>query len=83
MAVLGTVAGGYFSFKYKKGFLSLNTAFLGGYMFMRGWTYYFGHYPSEMEVWAMMVHGEEVDLTWQVWLYYAVFVFSGLMGYIW
>lgn len=50
LAVVGGLIGGYFSCNYRKGgFLSLTTAFLGGYMFMRGWTYYFGKFPTEIE----------------------------------
>ena len=63
-AAIGGIIFGYFSFRFNKGFLSLCTALLGGYMFMRGWTFYFGGFPSEAEQFSMLVHGEDLDLGW-------------------
>lgn len=83
LAVLSAGAGGFLSFKYKGNFLSLATAFLGGYCFMRGLTYYFGAYPSEMEMWQKMVSGQDVELGWQVWLYYAFFILCSVGFYCW
>lgn len=41
---------GWLTWSYKLGYLSFATAIVGGYMFMRGLTFYFGRFPSEMEM---------------------------------
>lgn len=64
MAVIFSILAGVLAFKFSKGFLSFGTAFVGGYMFMRGTSLWFGHYPSEMEMWQMMANGETVELGW-------------------
>lgn len=64
LCVLCAIAGGFLSFYFKMGFLNLATSMIGAYMFMRGTTFYFGHYPSEMEMFQMIVDGEEVKLGW-------------------
>lgn len=50
LIVLGCLLCGIITLKHKEGFLCFFTAFLGGYLFMRGWTFYYGHYPSEVEM---------------------------------
>jgi len=64
MIVLFCIMSGVLAFKFSKGFLCFGTAFVGGYMFMRGTTLWFGHYPSEMEMWQMMANGTDVVLGW-------------------
>jgi hypothetical protein len=64
MIVIFCIGSGVLAFKFSKGFLSFGTAFVGGYMFMRGTSLWFGSYPSEMEMWSMMANGETVDLGW-------------------
>ena len=64
MIVTLGIAFGVVAFKFSKGFLSFGTAFVGGYMFMRGTALYFGGYPGEMQMWAMMANGQKVDLAW-------------------
>lgn len=83
IVVLGALICGFLTFKHKDGFLSFCTAFLGGYIFMRGWTFYFGHYPSEVEMYQMIKAGQEIDLEWQFWVYYGVFVVTAVGGYVW
>jgi len=59
------------------------TATVGSYIFMRGWTYFLGGYPSEMEMYSMMVHenSEELDFTGLFWFYVALFV-AGVFAFV-
>lgn len=57
MALVCCIVGAILALKYHLGFLSLATSFVGGYMFMRGTSYWFGSYPSEMEMWQKMANG--------------------------
>jgi len=52
------------------------TATIGSYIFMRGWTYFLGGYPSEIEMYSYMAHpdSEELDFTGLFWFYVALFV---------
>lgn len=83
LVVSGGVTFGILAFKTKENFLSFCTAFMGGYFFMRGFTFWFGHYPSEMEMFTMMVNGETLQLTWQFWLYFMSFIIVFVIGFIW
>lgn len=83
LVVVGAILCGFLSFKFRMGFLTFSTSFVGGYMFMRGTTFWFGHYPSEMEMFSMMTHGETVHLEWQFWVYFATFILVSIFGFIW
>jgi len=50
---------------------------------MRGLTFYFGHYPSEAEMWQMVINGEELALGWQFWVYFSVMVVTFIASSIW
>lgn len=59
------------------------TAVVGSYIFMRGWTYFFGGFPSEIEMYSYMAHenSEELDITWVFWLYVGIFV-GGVFAFV-
>ena len=57
LMIVSTLGMGVFSWYHKLGFLSFATAVLGGYMFMRGLTFWFGGYPSEAEMMQLMKNG--------------------------
>lgn len=82
LCVVGAIVMGFLSFKMNNSFLIFGTAFVGGYMFMRGTTFWFGHYPSEMEMFSMMTHGQDIQLEWQFWVYFATFIVMTLAGTI-
>lgn len=58
------------------------TACIGSYIFMRGWTYFLGGYPSEMEMYSMMANPDsaELDFNGLFWFYVALFV-AGSFGF--
>jgi len=58
------------------------TACVGSYIFMRGWTYYLGGYPSEMEMYDMMMTSDSdpLEFTGLFWLYVALF-FGGAFAF--
>jgi len=67
LLVLSLVCGllsGWLSWSYKLGYLSFATAIVGGYIFMRGLTFFFGGFPSEMEMIEVISNGEHLDLSW-------------------
>merc|ERR1711981_191272 len=54
------------------------TACIGSYIFMRGWTFYFGGFPSEMEMYNMMAtaDSEPLAFTGMFWFYVALWAGS-------
>jgi hypothetical protein len=59
------------------------TAVVGSYIFMRGWTYFLGGYPSEMEMYSMMANPDsaELDFTGLFWFYVALFG-AGIVAFV-
>jgi MFS family permease len=59
------------------------TATVGSYIFMRGWTYYLGGYPSEMEMYNMMANpdSEPLDFNGLFWFYVALWV-GGVFAFV-
>jgi len=83
LVIVGAIAFGILGFKFRQVFLALTTSVVGGYMFMRGLTFWFGEYPSEMEMIGIMASGEELKLEWQFWCYFGTFILASLFGFIW
>ena len=52
------------------------TASVGSYIFMRGWTFFLGGFPSEMEMYQMMANenSDELAFTGLFWFYVALWV---------
>jgi hypothetical protein len=59
------------------------TSCVGSYIFMRGWTYFLGGYPSEMEMYSMMANPDSADLDFNglFWFYVALFV-GGVFAFV-
>lgn len=59
------------------------TATVGSYIFMRGWTYYLGGYPSEIEMYNMMANpdSEPLDFNGLFWFYVALWV-GGVFAFV-
>jgi len=47
------------------------TSFVGAYLLMRGFAFYFGGYPSESVIYNKEKNGHSLDLDWYAWGYYA------------
>ena len=82
LIIVGMLASGYLAWVYNVAYLSFATALVGGYMFMRGWTFFFPGYPSEMEMIQYMQNGEDIEFGWAFWVYFAVFICSSIFGYM-
>lgn len=74
-----TIMGAYAAWKHGEWLVLLSTSFIGSYFFMRGWTFYFGHYPNEMSVFSQIAQDDDIVLEWQFWVYYLVFI-AGFVG---
>jgi len=83
LIIIGLLGFGLLAYKFRYMFLSLTSSIVGGYMFMRGLTFWFGHYPSEGEMFSMMTNGQHLELEWQFWLYFACFVVTSIFGFVW
>lgn len=83
LMIVSSLGCGVISWFFKFGFLSFATALMGGYMFMRGLTFWFGGYPSEMEMLQLMQEGQDIEFTWAFWVYFGVFIATSIFGYIW
>ena len=66
------IGGGFLANAQRCLIVIFGTSFIGSYMFMRGWTFFFGGYPSEQELFAMWNSGEPVELDSKFWIYMAV-----------
>ncbi len=58
--VLATM-GGYMSYAHGDRLVIMATCFFGSYMFMRGWTSYFGGYPSERDIFQLISQKHDTD----------------------
>ena len=69
-------AGGYWGWNHKELAKKYLTAIVGSYIFMRGWTYYFGGFPSELEMYSSMTQENAEDLEFGAvfWVYMGVFL---------
>lgn len=83
LVIVGALGFGILTCVFRFTFLSLTTSIVGGYMVMRGASFWFGHYPSEMEMFTMMTHGGNLQLEWQFWWYFGTFVVVSLFGIVW
>jgi len=72
------VAGGFIGYRKKEEIQKYLTACVGAYIFMRGWTFYFGGFPSEMEMYNMMAtaDSEPLAFTGMFWFYVALWAGS-------
>jgi hypothetical protein len=77
------VTGAYFARKHPHFIKKWLTSMMGSYLFMRGWTYYFGGYPSEVDMYYDMINPEYTDLefTTAFWVYVALF-FAGIYAFV-
>ena len=73
----GAVAGGIVSFKYGRQLIIIGTAFVGSYMWTRGFSLIFdSEYPNEAELFRALGNDEEVNLDWHFPVYIGLFVIS-------
>ena len=78
--IVGAIAGGAVAFKYGKQLIIVGTAFVGSYMWTRGFSLVFDPgYPSEAELVRALSEGEEVNLGWHFVVYIALFVISTIV----
>lgn len=76
------VTGAFFGCKHPQFVKKWLTSMIGSYLFMRGWTYYFGGYPSEMDMYENMSNPDlELEFTAAFWLYVALF-FIGTFAFV-
>ena len=69
-AVLGCVLG----FKWGREVVIISTSYMGSYLCMRGFSFMFGGYPDEREVWANIQEGNEIEVQQEFWYYIAGWV---------
>jgi hypothetical protein len=80
VAITCSIAGGYLSLKFQSKFVLLFTSFIGAYVFVKGFCYFIGGFPSIITIMFALFSTKTVDgLTAAFWLYFAVMicVFSG------
>lgn len=73
----GGIVGVYNADKVKK----YLTALIGAYLFMRGWTYFFGGFPSELSMYDAMAsqNSEELDFNNMFWMYIGIFIGAAIL----
>ena len=81
--VVFVLAGGMIAWKRGEWCTLFATSIIGGYLFMRGLTEFFGKYPSESTMFAKAKNGTALAVSPIVWVYYAVFVIACIFFYLW
>ena len=74
MVSTGAIMGGVIACNFAHELVLYGTSFLGSYIFMRGWTFFFGQFPSEVEMITKLYFDEEIRLALYFWIYVVVFV---------
>jgi hypothetical protein len=84
LTVLCIIAGGIVGVARTEAVKRYLTACIGSYLFTRGFTYYFGGYPSEIEMYNMMAQADSTPLEFdgKFWMYVGIFVGSAI-AFIW
>lgn len=87
MSGIGVTIGAACSIAFEDRMRILSTSFVGSYMFMRGWSWYFGGFPSERDI-IMMIYPTESGsafskIGWSFWLYIVFFILVWGLSYIW
>lgn len=87
MAGVGTTVGGATSLNFEDQMRLTSTSFVGSYMFMRGWSWYFGGFPAERDIIMMIYPSEGGDafnsIGWSFWLYMVFFFIVWGISYMW
>lgn len=82
-SIVFAILGGLVAFKFSKWVVLLSTSGIGSYAFMRGWSMFLGGFPTESEMMADLQSGEDLDLTWAFWVYFALFIGGWIGSTIW
>ena len=80
-ALLCAIICGILARKYQDFILMLGTAFLGAYAFVRGFSLFFGHFPSEIAMINTVRNGVELDFESEFYLYLVVMLLIFTTGY--
>ena len=82
MAFFGAVIFGYLAYRFDKHILVYLTSFLGAYIFIRGTSIFFGHFPNEFVLYGQIQAGVFDGLEWQFYVYIVFVVITGVLGAI-
>jgi hypothetical protein len=82
MAFFGAVIFGFLAYKFDKHILVYLTSFLGAYIFIRGTSIFFGHFPNEFVLYGQIQAGVFDGLEWQFYVYIVFVVITGVLGAI-
>jgi Domain of unknown function (DUF4203) len=73
LSILFAAAGCAATFKWPNFVVHVCTSGIGSYIFMRGWTYIFGGYPSESTIIEDIQNGVDPNLNYSFWIYITFF----------
>lgn len=71
---------GFTSCKYSKQMIVLTTSGVGSYLFIRGFSFFFGGYPNEGDLIADLAQEIPVELGNRFWIYFGCFFFCWLLS---
>jgi len=80
-SIAGAIAGVLFAWRYPHYVVMECTTGIGSYMFMRGWSFIFGGYPSESVIISTIKSGGSVDFSFTFWIYISSFVAFWFLSY--
>lgn len=82
LSVLGSITMAFLSFKHYDNIVIFGTAFIGSYSFTRGVSFFLGNFPNEVEFFKNLVAGNVQNTTWEVYLYFAMFIILFILGVV-
>ena len=82
LLLAGAIVGTKVACTLDQQYIAFVTSFLGAYLFMRGLTFFFGGFPSEVQMFSMMAYDVDQFLGNAFWVYLAVFVATGILGFV-
>jgi hypothetical protein len=74
---------GVLSWKFAKAVVITSTAGIGSYLFVRGWSYFFGGWPTTAQIMESINQTDDFDLGTAFWAYFAIIILSFLFFLFW
>jgi len=77
------LAGGLAAYCQGEWLILFSTSFIGAYLLMRGFAFFFGGYPTESVIYFKVKAGMPLNLDWIAWCYYGSCAVFFVFNYCW
>jgi hypothetical protein len=83
LLVISAILCGFIAWHYSELVVLIATAAGGSYLFVRGWSYFFGGFPKESDIYNFITSGEGLKFDSAFWVYFGVFVVCWILCMVW